>query len=396
MPVPGLTRNVRLLSWISLLNDLSSEITLTALPLFLRNVLGVPTAVIGLIEGVADSTATLLRVFSGYLSDRLGRRKPLVSTGYSLSSLTKPFLYFAITWPLVMFIRFADRVGKGIRNAPRDALIADSTAPEFRGRAFGYHRALDTGGAVIGLAAAALIVFLAQGTTFLLRRSTYQALVLVAAVPGFLLLGLLPLVRDVPGAAGERAPLSVRGFDRHFYIFLGAALVFTLGNSSDAFLILRAQTLGVPVLYILVMLVGFNLVMSLSAYPAGAISDRVGRKRLIVFGWLVYALIYLGFALAGSAAWVVGLFVAYGLYHGTTQGVANALVADLVPPARRGMAYGLYNTVVGVAALPASVVAGLLWDAFGPAAPFFLGAGLALVAVVGLAAVFRESVPLPG
>ena len=387
-----LSRNVWLLSWISLLNDLSSELALTTLPLFLRNVLGVPTAVIGLIEGVADSTATLLRVFSGYLSDRLGRRKPLVAAGYSLSSVSKPFLYFATTWPLVMLVRFADRAGKGVRNAPRDALIADSTDPAYRGRAFGFRHAMDTAGAVIALASAPLLVYFTQGNRLLMTRPTYQLLVLVAMVPGFLLLLLLPLVKDVRGPGPERPRLTLRGFDRRFYVFLVVVTLFALGNSSDAFLILRAQTLGVTVLHLFLVLAAFNLVMALSAYPSGAISDRVGRKRLIIFGWLVYALIYLGFALAHSAAWVVGLFIAYGLYHGATTGAANALIADLVPAERRGTAFGLYNTMVGAALFPASVIAGVLWDRVGPAAPFLFGAALALAAVIGLGVVFRETV----
>jgi len=390
MPSPKLPRNVRLLSWISLLNDLSSEMALTTLPLFLRNVLGVPAAVVGLIEGVADSTATLLRVFAGYLSDRMGRRKPLVATGYTVSSVTKPLLYFAGSWPLVMAVRFADRVGKGVRNAPRDALIADSTPPEARGRSFGYHRAMDTAGAVLALALAAGLVYLSQRNALAMGRETYRLLVLVAAVPGLALLFLLPLVRDVRGEGPNRVNLSLRGFAPRFYLLLGAVLLFTMGNSSDAFLILRAQSLGVTVFHTFLMLAAFNLVMTVSSYPAGVLSDHIGRKRLILFGWGVYALIYLGFALARTGGQVMALYVAYGLYHGTTQGTANALISDLVPAARRGTAYGLYNTVVGLAAFPASLVAGLLWDALGPAAPFLLGASLAGGALVMLGMAFRE------
>ncbi len=389
-----LTRNVVVLGLVSFLNDISSEMTLTVLPLFLANVLGVRTPVIGLIEGVAETAASLTKMYAGWLSDRWGRRKRLALWGYGVSAVSKPLLYFAASWPVVALIRFADRVGKGIRTAPRDALIADSTPKAHRGLSFGFHRAMDTGGAVIGLALAALVVYLSQRGSIALSRATFQRLVLVAAVPGFLAVVLLALgVREVARqpSRGTAAPrLSLRGWDARFYGFLAAVVLFTLGNSADAFLLLRAQTLGIAAAWVAVLLVVQNVVYTLVATPAGALSDRWGRVRLMLVAWGVYALVYLGFALAERAwhAWV--LFAVYGVYYGIAEGVGKALVADVVPVARRGTAYGLYNAAVGVTALPASVIAGVLWQGvgpwpgWGPRAPFLFGAAMAALAAAVL------------
>ena len=394
----GFSRNVFFLGWASCLTDISSEMTITTLPLFLANVLGVKTPIIGLIEGIAESTATLLKIISGWLSDKLGRRKALTVAGYSLSAIAKPFLYLANAWPIVLGLRFTDRMGKGIRTSPRDALLADSTPLNEMGKSFGLHRAMDSLGAVIGLGLAAIIVFFLQRANLELARHTYQTLVLVATVPAFLaVLLIIALVREPKRTATADAksveasrPASQTPFARRFRLFLAVMVIFTLGNSSDAFLILRAQNLGSSVLHILIILVLFNAVYSLVSLPAGILSDRFGRRGTIAIGWSIYALIYLGFAIA-SARWQVWLlYVLYGLYYGATDGVAKAFVADLVPAERRGTAYGLYNGAVGVTVLPASVIAGWLWQAFSPAAPFFFGAVLAGVAGVGLIFLLRE------
>ena len=401
----GLSRNVFFLGLVSLLTDLSSEMMFTIMPLFLANVLGVGTAIIGLIEGIADSTATLLKVASGWLSDRLGKRKALATLGYGLSTLAKPFLYFASSWGLVLAVRFSDRVGKGVRTSPRDALVAASSSAQEMGRSFGFHRAMDTLGAVIGLAAAAGIVFLLQAGGLLLEQRTFQVLVLVGCVPAVAaVVILIGFVRERPVSMGAKpdkpAPggpepkagtvSRVSSSDLRFKVFLAIMVIFTLGNSSDAFLILRAQNLGLSVLHILLLLVLFNLVYALSALPAGVLSDRLGRKRVIIAGWALYALTYLGFALC-QAPWQVWLlFAIYGLYYGATEGVARALVADLSAAERRGTAYGLYHGAVGITALPASVIAGWLWQSISPAAPFFLGAGLAGLAAVALAVAIRD------
>jgi len=377
----------------------------TLLPLFLSNILGTATAVIGFIEGVAESTASLVKIFSGWLSDRLGRRKGLAVIGYGLSTLTKPFMYIASTWGLVLGVRFSDRLGKGIRSAPRDALVADSVLAIERGKAFGFHRAMDTSGAALGLVAAAIVVFLLQQNTLELVRGTYQWLVLMGLIPAVLALSAFLFVREVRkvprlqadsrgrvGASSTSvATEAVRtGLDMRFKIFLGVMFLFALGNSSDAFLILRAQNLGNCVLYVLIMLIVFNMVYALVSMPAGIVSDRLGRKRVIVLGWFIYALTYLGFAVA-SASWHIWLlFVLYGVYYGLAEGVARAFVADLVPEERRGTAFGLFHGVVGIALLPASIIAGLLWQAVSPAAPFYFGAVLAFVAMFGLLALVRE------
>lgn len=383
--IAGLPRNIWAVSLTSLLMDISSEMVLNILPLFLSSVLGVRTTVIGLIEGVAESTASLLRVGSGWLSDKLGSRKWLAVAGYGISALAKPLFYFANSWGTVAGARWADRVGKGVRTAPRDALVADSIQETKRGVAFGFHRAADTAGAMLGILGALIAVWLLQGATGELQAHTFRVIVLVSLVPAVLSVVVLAVgAKEVRAPGPSRPKVSFRGLGRPFAMFLLIVGAFELGNSADAFLVLRAQSLGTSVLGVLGMLVVFNLVYSLISTPAGALSDRVSRKAVIVGGWLAYAAIYLGIGLAGKAwnMWV--LYAAYGAYYGTAYGTARALVADLVPAELRGTAYGAYSTVVGALDLPASLIAGFLWDAFSPSAPFFLGAALALVAALAL------------
>ncbi len=387
-----LPRNVWVMTVTSFLTDVSSEMIINLIPLFLANVLGVRTGVIGLIEGLAETTASLLKLYSGWLSDRLGQRKWLTVAGYALSTLAKPFLYLATSWGGVLAVRLTDRIGKGIRTAPRDALIADSIDDRQRGLAFGLHRAGDTAGAALGLLIALVVVWLVQGSSLLLARPTFQLVVLFSIVPAVLAVLVLAVgVREVPMSPSPRRQppsLSLRGFDARFKGFMLIVFLFTLGNSSDAFIILRAQQRGLSVLAVLGMLVTFNLIYALVSGPAGAWSDRIGRRQLIAGGWLVYSLIYLGFALAGTGRQVWLLFGLYGVYYGLTEGTARAMVADLVRPEQRGTAYGVFNGVVGLTALPASLIAGVLWQGvgfwsgFGPSAPFLFGAGLALLAVL--------------
>lgn len=383
--IAGLPRNIWAVSLTSFLMDISSEMVLNILPLFLSSVLGVRTTVIGLIEGVAESTASLLRVASGWLSDKLGSRKWLAVAGYGISALAKPAFYFANSWGTVAGARWADRVGKGVRTAPRDALVADSIQETKRGVAFGLHRAADTAGAMLGILGALIAVWLLQGATGELQAHTFRVIVLVSLVPAVLsVVALAAGAREVRAAGPSRPKVSFRGLGRPFGMFLLIVGAFELGNSADAFLVLRAQSLGTSVLGVLGMLVVFNLVYSLVSTPAGALSDRVPRKAVIVGGWLAYAAIYLGIGLAGETwnMWV--LYAAYGAYYGTAYGTARALVADLVPAELRGTAYGAYSTVVGALDLPASLIAGFLWDAFSPSAPFFFGAALALFAALAL------------
>ncbi len=391
--IKQLPRNVWAVGFTSLFMDISSEMVINILPLFLANVLGVHTSIIGLIEGIAEATASILKLFSGWLSDKMGGRKWLAVAGYGLSAITKPFFYFANSWVLIAGVRWADRVGKGIRTAPRDALVADSVTKETRGLAFGFHRAMDTAGAMMGLLIAAVVVWLAQSNSLNLSQSTFQTIVLISLIPAFLaVLSLMIGAKDVAVTSQRAAPkFSLRSMGKPFNIFLVIVGIFTLGNSADAFLVLRAQNLGISVTGILMMLVVFNLVYSLVSTPAGSRSDRVGRRLMIIGGWLVYAAIYFGFALAreGWQVWV--LYVVYGLYYGMAYGTANALVADLVPENLRGTAYGTYHAMVGILAFPASFIAGLLWqgvgawEGFGPSAPFLFGGFLALIAALLMA-----------
>lgn len=401
LSIRQLPRNVWAVGLTSFFMDISSEMVINILPLFLSNVLGVQTGLIGLIEGVAEATASILKLFSGWLSDKIGGRKSLAVLGYGLSSVVKPFFYFANSWGMIAGVRWADRVGKGIRTAPRDALVADSATPATRGLAFGFHRAMDTAGALLGLLIAALVVWLAQANALSLSRPTFQTIVLISLVPAFLaVITLMVGAKDVPVAGVRASPkFSLRSMGKPFNIFLVIVSIFSLGNSSDAFMVLRAQNLGISVIGILMMLVVFNLLYALISTPAGARSDKIDRRRLIIGGWLVYAAIYLGFALARQGWQVWLLYVAYGLYYGMAYGTANALVADLVPENLRGTAYGTYHAVIGILAFPASFIAGLLWQGmgtwagFGPSAPFWFGGSLALIASL-LMAFWMPKTPL--
>ena len=388
-----LPRNVWVASLTSFFTDISSEMILNLLPLYLANVLGVRTNVIGLIEGVAESTASVLKIFSGWISDKLGARKWPAVVGYGLSTLSKPFFLIAGTWQLVALVRWADRVGKGVRTAPRDALVADSIDPRARGLAFGFHRAADTAGAMLGLLIALGVVWAGQAAAVALSASTFQRMVLISLVPaGLAVLVLAFGAREVPVKGLRARPrFAIASLGRPFTTFLIINGLFALGNSSDAFLVLRAQDRGLSVTAILAMLVTFNLVYTLISTPAGKLSDRVGRRRLIVGGWLVYAAIYLGFALAQTGWHVWALYVIYGLYYGMAYGTSKAMVADLVPEGLRGTAFGTHEAVQGVMLLPASIIAGALWQGLGswpglgPWAPFAFGAAVALAAAVWLA-----------
>ena len=386
----SLPRNVWAVSVTSFFMDISSEMVVNVLPLFLHNVLGVGTAAIGLIEGIAEATSSVLKVFSGWFSDVLGARKWVAVAGYGISALTKPFFYMANSWSAVLGVRWADRVGKGVRTAPRDALVADSIEPRQRGLAFGFHRAADSGGAMLGLLIAFGVVWWVQKTGVTLERRTFQMIVLASLVPAVLAVLALALGAREVRVEGkrERPRITFRGLGRPFFVFMLITGIFDLGNSSDAFLVLRAQDRGLSVLGIIGMLAVFNLVYALISTPAGALSDRIGRRRVIVGGWLAYAVIYLGFALAERSWHIWVLYVLYGVYYGLAHGSAKAIVADLVPAELRGTAYGTYNAVLGLLDLPASLIAGLLWQGaggwggLGVRAPFLFGGGMALVAAV--------------
>jgi MFS family permease len=384
----SLPANVWIVTLTSFLTDVSSEMIFNLVPLFLANVLKAGTAVIGLIDGLAETTASLMKMYSGGLSDRLGQRKWLTVLGYSISTVSKPFLYIADAWGWVLGVRVADRFGKGVRTAPRDALVADSIDEKQRGLAFGMHRAGDTAGAFLGVLIAAVIVWMTERGAADLTRHTFQILVLVSIIPAVLAVLVLALGARETGVQGRsKFPvLSLKGMSSKFKLFMLVLILFTLGNSSDSFIILLGQNRGLSVFHILLMLLTFNLIYSVLAGPLGALSDRIGRRRLIIGGWIAYGLVYLGFALSRTGWEIWTFFGLYGIYYAATEGSARAFIADLVPSDRRGTAYGLYNAAIGLMAFPASAIAGLLWQGafgwpgFGPSAPFYFGAALALVA----------------
>lgn len=369
----GLGRNVVVLGVVSFFTDASSDMIYPLLPLFVTLTLGASAEMLGLIEGVAESTASLLKFFSGWLSDVLKKRKCLTVAGYALASLSRPFMALATAPWHVLCVRFTDRIGKGIRTAPRDALIADSTNVEFRGKAFGFHRAMDHMGAIIGpILAMVVLVFAPQN---------YRLVFWLATIPALLsVLILIVGAKEIPPEQSEHLPsLRLRGIDRNFRLYLGIVFLFALGNSSDAFLLLRAKDLGVPVVSIPIIWVVLHVVKAVSSMPGGALSDLIGRKKVIIGGWIMYALVYAAFAFSSSAWQAWALFALYGVYFGLTEGVEKAFVADLVKPEMRGLAYGVFNCAIGIGALPASIIMGILWHRVSPMAAFLFGAGLALL-----------------
>lgn len=370
-----LHRNVVAIGLVSLFTDLSSEMIYPLLPVFLTATLAAGPAVLGLIEGVAETTASLLKLFSGVWSDRSGRKKPLVLAGYGLSTLARPLVGFATGWGHVLAVRFCDRIGKGVRTSPRDALVAAYVPAEQRGKAFGLQRGMDHLGAVLGPVAAFLL--LAGGISL---RSVF----LLSIVPGLAAVAVLAfLVQDVRGATAAPTAKSVldRGVlspvFRRYLLLVG---LFTLGNASDAFLILRAVDAGVPVRYVPLLWGAFHVVKSSLSVPAGALSDRIPRKWVVAAGWCVYAACYAAFSLVRGAAATVAVFLLYGLYAAACEGAERAMVADFVPADRRGTAFGWFHLVTGICALPASVLFGLLWNTWGAPAAFGASAGLALIA----------------
>jgi MFS family permease len=373
-------KNVLVLGLVSFLTDVSSDMIYPILPIFLSDVLHSSKVFIGLIEGVAESTASILKIVSGWLSDRLGKRKILVTLGYGLSSMGKPTLSLVTAGWQVLLVRFMDRFGKGVRTSPRDAMIADSSLKERRGLSFGFHRAMDSGGAVIG----PLLAFLLLP----LINKNYRTLFLIASLPAFLSVLLLILFAQEKRKTKEKTSDLTKprffsrtnwiGFDRKFKIFVLGITIFTLGNSSDAFLFLRAKSLNIGTIYIPILWLVLNLVYALISSPAGWLSDRIGRKNLILSGLFVYTLVYLGFAFANQSYQVWLLFAVYGVYYGLTNGTMRAYVADLVGEDKRATAYGIYHGAVGMTALPASLIFGWLWQSVGVSFAFCFGAGLAL------------------
>lgn len=375
-------RTVIVLGFISFFTDFSTEMIAPLLPVFLTTVLLASPAAIGLIEGVAESTSSILKLVSGWWADRLPRKKPLVFAGYGISSVVRPMIAFATTWPFVLFVRFFDRVGKGLRTSPRDALIADSVDASIRGKAYGFHRSMDHAGAVVGpLAAAALM----KWGGFDMRQVFLFTAVPAVAVILLLWFGLKETPRPVTIAkAPPNLVKGARDLGRNYWTYLAALLVFTLGNSTDAFILLLLSAKGVSAGDLALLWAGFHVVKMITTYWGGIASDRIGRRWMVLMGWGVYALVYFGFAQVGSTAGLIAVFMTYGIFFGFTEPSEKAWVADLVRSEVRGTAFGYYHMVIGLGALPASVLFGWIWKQWGAPTAFLTGAGLAALAAIVL------------
>jgi len=374
------------LSAVSLLNDTSSEIIYPLLPTFLALTLGASPFAIGLIEGVAESVASLLKVFSGYVSDRIGNRKLPVFIGYALAAVTRPFLAFITTWQQVLFVRTADRIGKGIRGAPRDALIASSVPLEKRGFAFGFNRAADHMGAVLGPAIAFLLLYFIAANSDSPTAKEYQQVFLYASIP--VVLGLIVIVAFVHEKPHERntngtsIKFSLASYETDFKWFLAIVALFTLSNSTDAFLLLRAQQSGIAPTILPLLWMVLHISKVLSSLIGGHLSDLIGRRVLIISGWIVYALVYAGFAFVTSPWQAWALFIIYGIYFGLTEGNEKALVADMVDEDKRGTAYGFYNLAYGITVFPASLLFGLVWKYYGAPTAFLASSAISILSAV--------------
>ena len=389
----GFSRNVTVAGFVSFFMDISSEMIYPLVPLFLSNILGVSKYTIGLIEGIAESTASLLKVFSGWFSDRIGNRKWLMALGYGISTLSRPFVALATSWHQVLGSRFIDRFGKGVRTAPRDAIIVESADKAYLGRAFGFHRAMDTMGAVVGPA----LAFFLLG----LFSNDYRKVFWLSMAPGIIAVILIIFfitekkkvvaqliapttegsINQTPSVS-DRPKLTRAHFDWKFKFFVLIATLFAIGNSSDVFLILRAQQVGVSTVMIPVVYLIFNLIYSLSSIPAGMAADRFGKKRVILLGFILFAALYYGFAVAAGATAIWLLFGLYGLFMGLTEGIQKAFLATIIPADFKATAFGVYNTSVGLAMFPASLIGGWLWDHVSPSATFYFGAATAAASAV--------------
>jgi len=377
----GINRNIFALGIVSFLNDIASEMIYPLVPIFLTTALGAPVAVVGIIEGIAESTASVFKMVFGWLSDRMRRRKGFVVAGYLFSSFSKIILGLAYLWPLVLLGRFIDRTGKGVRTAARDALISENATVQNRGKAFGFHRGLDTTGAVLGPLLA--LLFIAN------FQDELRTVFLFAAIPSFLGVFLLILVvkekrKEKQSKNNRSQPFKFRwkALSPSFRIFLLISVVFALGNSSDAFLILRAQNLGLATTLTLLAYVSYNASFAIFSTPAGSMADKIGAKRVLISGFIIFALVYLAFGLISHSIFIWILFPFYGIYMAFTEGVGKAYIANLIKPEKLGTAYGAYNMAVGLCTFFASFMAGLFWTYISPSAPFYFGALMAFLAAI--------------
>lgn len=389
MSEPRLPADVKRLGWVSFFTDVSSEMLYAITPIFLTTVLGASASVVGVIEGIAEATANVLKGLSGWYSDRIRNRKRFIFAGYLLSAIAKPLIAIAGSWLFVLFARFLDRFGKGVRGSARDALIADVTPKEQRGRAFGLHRAMDTAGALIGVVIS-FVILQSLGDTGkqqILLRNLYW----IAFIPALLGVGFIFFVRESRAENTAKSAHRGKKFGKQYWLIVAIAGVAYLGFSSDAFLILKAKDIGLTLPQVLLAYIAFNAVYSLVAYPVGKISDKMRMETLLALGLLIYGGVYLGMAAVETRALVFVLFICYGLYAALTDGVVRALIANVVAPDVKGTALGLFSMLTGLLALIASLLAGWMWDNVSSDAPFLLGAVMSLLAAAGFAALsFRK------
>ncbi|MFN3480391.1 MAG: MFS transporter [Thermodesulfovibrionales bacterium] len=372
----GFPRNVFFLGLVSLFMDISSEMIHPLIPLFLSETLHVSKTFIGIIEGIAESTASMLKVFSGWFSDRIGRRKPIIFWGYCISVVSRPILATASSWIHVLIYRFTDRIGKGVRTAPRDAIIADSSDRSILGKAFGFHRSMDTIGAVIGPSMAFLLLGI--------FHNRVQSVFWFSMIPGlFALISIILFVREVrPRCKMEKAVITIRGLDRRFKIFLLISALFTLGKTTEAFLVLRANEIGISIATIPLLYLTFNIVSATLSTPAGLLADRVGKRKTIMTSYIFLSLLFIGFATARTPLHAWSLFVGYGIFVAMNEGIQRAFVATLIRPEIKATGYGIYHTTVGLAALPSGIISGILWQNIGSYALFYFGTVTSFVSFV--------------
>ena len=372
--------NVILLGLVSFFSDISAEMVYPIIPLYLTSAFGATPALIGLIEGIAESLASLLKVFSGYITDKWGKKKPIAFVGYATGLVYKIALIFAGSWGGILGARVIDRVGKGIRTAPRDVMVCDSADGNNLGKAFGVHKALDMAGSAVGIFLSYLLLQNAANT------AAYKELFSISIIPAILGLLMFLFIKEkrTHVAMNKREPFwqNIKKLDGQLKLYLFVALLFTLGNSSNAFLLLRAKSVGFADNQVILLYLVFNVIASILSIPLGRLSDRVGRKKLLVSGYIVFSIVYLGFALASSQVTILLSFILYGFYSAMITGVERAYIAEISPKDLKGTMLGLHSTIVGIALLPASLIAGLLWDGFGVSSPFLFGSAMSLIAAL--------------